>query len=418
MRDLTAVTNAKLAAGQGQDVAKITIDAANGRGSAADGPAVSRMLDQLSRLMLTRADTGGLNLRALVSEAKTIDADGPLGMKYVFTVGSSEATYELLFSSDDRLVSEKLRGVIDSNVGSIFEISAADGAVSAEFSPRLFRNEVFETKARTLIDQYWGNHSFLSIMQDQYDQNNREFMAAAVGTGLKEVLDELDRLAVSCKYSGRSVGSGIGRYILAHLPNGRISGTALAELETYEHALSSYFTRLYSDVVRAFFKTEKEDETYLRYTLMLEKRIAGRNRAVSFEKESSGTQKLLALFPALIECALGRTVFFDEADSGIHDKLVRDLMAQVLPEVKGQLILTTHSTALLNTANPRNVFVLTVDLDGNKGLSSFAEIRKTARNNNNRDRYLNGTFGGVPIIGEVDLEEIARSLQTALVKKM
>ena len=44
---------------------------------------------------------------------------------------------------------------------------------------------------------------------------------------------------------------------------------------------------------------------------------------------------------------------FDEFDSGIHDILVKDIIENVYPSIKGQLILTTHNTYLLESDIPK-----------------------------------------------------------------
>ena len=73
----------------------------------------------------------------------------------------------------------------------------------------------------------------------------------------------------------------------------------------------------------------------------------------------------------------------------------------------GQLVFTTHNTSLLESIDPRSVFVIRVDIEGFKDISSFPSIARTQRNNNNRQRYLYGQFDGVPIIGNVGIRDIS-----------
>ena len=138
--------------------------------------------------------------------------------------------------------------------------------------------------------------------------------------------------------------------------------------------------------------------------------IAGIERGIPVEDESSGIKKLLSLFPSLMSCALGSVTFIDELDSGIHDKMVRDLISQAMDAIGGQLVVTTHNTSLLETLDPRHVFVIRVDSEGYKEISSFNDIAKTQGNNNNRIRYGNGLFGGIPLIRDLDLKGIAEDL--------
>ena len=82
------------------------------------------------------------------------------------------------------------------------------------------------------------------------------------------------------------------------------------------------------------------------------------------------------------------------------------MMEQIVPEIGGQLVFTTHNTSLLESLDPRSAFVIRIDIEGFKDISSFPSIARTQRNNNNRQRYLYGQFDGVPIIGNVGILDI------------
>ena len=96
-------------------------------------------------------------------------------------------------------------------------------------------------------------------------------------------------------------------------------------------------------------------------------------------------------------------------DSGIHDKLVFDLITEILGEIKGQLIITTHNTSLLRILEPKCAFIINVDLEGERDIRSISKIVRTQKSHNNQDRYLKGLMEGVPYMGSLDLDEIATS---------
>lgn len=105
----------------------------------------------------------------------------------------------------------------------------------------------------------------------------------------------------------------------------------------------------------------------------------------------------------------------DEFDSGIHDKIVHDMLEETVSDLKGQLILTTHNTLLLETAEPSNVYVIRISVDGFKEIRSFDSIAPSrGGHHNNRKRYLQGLYDGIPIIRSLDLELIANSLDKDL----
>ena len=184
-------------------------------------------------------------------------------------------------------------------------------------------------------------------------------------------------------------------------------------LSAYGNALSKFFSRLYSDVVGVSYMISEVDGM-LSYELIFHKRVAGKIRDIPCRSESAGTRTLVSLFPSLMGRGEGNIVFIDEVDSGIDAKLVFDMMQEILPDLKGQLIITTHNTSLLEFLPPSNVFILDVDSEGFKSIMSVSEIERTQRNNNNRIRYLHGQFNGVPIIGYIDLAGIASAFHEDL----
>ena len=94
----------------------------------------------------------------------------------------------------------------------------------------------------------------------------------------------------------------------------------------------------------------------------------------------------------------------------MQQKLVFDLITEILGEIKGQLIITTHNTSLLKILEPRCAFIINVDLNGEREIRSISKIIRTQKNHNNQDRYLKGVMDGVPYMGSLDLDEIASGL--------
>ena len=192
-----------------------------------------------------------------------------------------------------------------------------------------------------------------------------------------------------------------------------ISGTIPSEsehlLDAYEEAIDTFFTRMYTDVGKTYYKKAEKDGN-IAYMLMFSKRISGTFREVPATMESTGTRKLLSMMPALLSCVDGSVVFVDELDSGIHDKLIHDLMKEVLPSVKGQMVVTTHNTSLIKDTDPSKVYVIDLDAVGNKDIRSVDAVTRTQKSHNNTARYLEGMFGGVPYIGMMDLKDISDTL--------
>lgn len=68
--------------------------------------------------------------------------------------------------------------------------------------------------------------------------------------------------------------------------------------------------------------------------------------------------------------------------------------------------MTTHNTTLLNSIQKDAVHFLVVDALGNKKFVSISDFPiRTQQNHNIQDRYLQGIYDGVPLIGYLDFNE-------------
>lgn len=332
------------------------------------------------------------------------DADGAMHLFFEFQIGTCKGEYELEFDSRGLLVKEELSYKTEKGgLGKYYSISNTDDGPEIYFGRGIFKGD-FSKDLRKRIAKLWGKHSTLAILVSEYAHNNDIFMRNNVAKGVDEVIRMIRAVKVSgAEESGRNVPFNVFRGFTA-IENEKI-------LDAYEKALSSYFIRLYTDIRNVYYERRTTGNGLLEYMLFVTKRIAGKERAVPFYQESSGTRKLLEIFPALIECNMGGTAFIDELDSGVHDKLIHDMMNHVLENIDGQLVLTTHNTLLLETAKPNNVFIIRIDNHGFKEIVPISSIVPTQKNHNNRDRYLSGLFDGIPFIRDLNLPYIASDLR-------
>lgn len=118
--------------------------------------------------------------------------------------------------------------------------------------------------------------------------------------------------------------------------------------------------------------------------------------------QSSGTLRLLTLTPAIYEAMFRNcTVVFDEIDNGVHPMLIKNLIRYFgESQTQGQLIYTTHETALLNQQEllRTDEVWLTEKVGGVTKMYSLNDfkIHKTLSIENG---YLDGRFGAIPFIG-------------------
>ena len=140
--------------------------------------------------------------------------------------------------------------------------------------------------------------------------------------------------------------------------------------------------------------------------------IGGQIKSIPSKLESDGTRRILNQFDTIIGSLLGETVIIDEIDNGIHDVLMKNIIMSIKDEITGQLIITTHNTLLLEILPKENIYILSTDYNGNKTINSIKEYGiKIQRNNNARDLYFKGVFGGIPTTDYIDFEEIKYALE-------
>ena len=124
-------------------------------------------------------------------------------------------------------------------------------------------------------------------------------------------------------------------------------------------------------------------------------------------EESDGTRRLLDLLPGLFLAQRSDTVFFiDEIDRSMHPMLVVKFMAFFLKSCGGrnsQVIVTTHESNLLDLELLRRdeIWFAEKDHAGATRLYSLSDF-KVRKDLEIRKHYLQGRFGAVPFLGNLD----------------
>lgn len=127
-----------------------------------------------------------------------------------------------------------------------------------------------------------------------------------------------------------------------------------------------------------------------------------------FEEESDGTKKLFAYAgPWLDGLEKGRVFLVDELDTSLHPLMVRFLLQLIHnPETNpqnAQLVFTTHDTSILDQKLMRRDQIWFMEKDKNNSssiypLSDFKPRKHEALGKG----YLQGRYGALPFIGEVN----------------
>lgn len=132
--------------------------------------------------------------------------------------------------------------------------------------------------------------------------------------------------------------------------------------------------------------------------------------SIPLSQESSGTQKMFALYPHIKEALdNGATLFVDELNARLHPLLVRNIILTFLsPEINSenaQLIFTTHDIGQLSNDLLRRdeIWMVNKNSDGISKLYSLADFKDEDGNKVRRDedlakKYMLGNYGAIPAL--------------------
>lgn len=129
--------------------------------------------------------------------------------------------------------------------------------------------------------------------------------------------------------------------------------------------------------------------------------------AIEFDEseESDGTRALFAFAgPWLDVTDNERVLVVDELDTSLHPLLVHHLVKRLHHEgTKAQLIFTTHDTTLLSQKLLRRDQVWFMEKDASRATRLYPLSDFSPRENEAVERgYLNGRYGGIPFLKELD----------------
>lgn len=351
-------------------------------------------------------DSGMDDLRVLARDSVRIGAEGPMHLLYEFQIGTFRRTYELDFGTDGSLNREALHyRTAKGRQGRYFTVEDSDDGPRISFGKGIFDGEMTRFLRRR-VSALWKKHSLLAVMASELSRDP-DFVRDNAFIGMEEVIGMIDSVKVCMN----------GRSDPFDLLSGEISKENAKVLDAYEKALSSFFIRLFADITDVRYE-RRTSGNRIGYSLYATKKIAGKSVSIPFERESSGTLRLLEMFPALLECSSGGTAFIDGFDSDVHEILVANLMDDVLRSLDGQLVLTTHDTVFLEKVGSRNAYVLRTDPRGYKSIEPIGAIAPVRKSPKNRKRYLDGMFDGIPCMRDPDLSDLAADFRHDSVRSL
>ncbi len=328
------------------------------------------------------------DIHTIISECKTIDSKDNLILEFGFSYKNKNGCY-IIEMDDKEIVHERLDYVQNKNTVNFFTLTKNQ----IKLNENIFKDQSYAREIIDLLSRYWGKHSFLSILNYEFDDKKMSFIEDKLDSSILDVLCFFNRISVRIKHGKRAEYNivGISHEIFGKLENGSISLSKKNELISMEKLLNEFFTTLYTDIDSVYYKVDKESNE-IKYQLFIKKKINNHIIDIDFNDESTGTQNLLDLLPYIVAAVEGQVVVIDEFETGIHDLLVEEIIEKLFNNIKGQLIFTTHNTRLLESQLPNNIMYLLRYSNGIKELISFDSDGRIQKNINLRKRYLSGFY--------------------------
>lgn len=347
------------------------------------------------------------DMSAIIKDYRMIDCEDPIVAEYEFNINGNNGCYRVEFGQDE-IVHERLEYVLNRRRGLYFDCSS-DGILINDTVIQGTNGKDFLVDVKETAKRYWGKHSLLAILLYEMKDKSNVFGRDNVTENFNTVLREFRGLSCAVSMGNKSwEGLSSKLQVLKRPLQGHLSLRRETELDYASDFFTQLFTSVDLSVRKIFYKKEfHDDEIY--YKLIAEKYIAGNYRRIDFERESAGNCQLLNISCYLLTACMGGVVILDEAEANIHDLLFQKLLEEIRPILKGQVIMTTHNTMLMEASFAREAtYILSVDPDNpsDKKIRCISDYRKrTYAANNIRNKYLNCEYGGVPELRQTEFQE-------------
>ena len=329
-----------------------------------------------------------------------------------FKIKDKEGFYFIKFN--DEIIEEKLYYLSGKQRGYLFEIKKEENKIIKKLNENIFKNQKYNEEIVEDIEKYWGKYSFISLLENEKSEKNKEYVQKNISKNIFEVIDEISTMTVHVDRGTLGIVDRdySNRNRVYNIQRGFIIKEEINEIIKYENILNIFFTQAYADIKAVKYKITERENGRVRYELYFDKMIGGEVKSIPARLESEGTRRILEQFNSLVGALLGQTVIIDEIDNGIHDVLMKNIIMSIKDEITGQLIITTHNTLLLEILPKEYIYILSADYNGNKTIASIKDYGiKIQKNHNARDLYFKGVFGGIPLTDYIDFEEIKYALE-------
>lgn len=319
-------------------------------------------------------------------------------VKYNFCIDGKNGIYTLRFNNE-QLLNEKLEFTVKKNRGILFDISSN----SFKINSILLKNKTLKRKIFDLLDLYWGNHSFLSIINEMISQNDININIIPIN--LTKIIKCFSSICIlDSKF--KSFGS-----MVPSLLKGTVLDTkkTIESLNSAKDTIKYFLNKMNSNIQNAEYKFDHLENGNLNYELFLTERINGKLLKLSSSLASDGTKSTIELLPFLVNIMNGNVVAIDELDKDIHDLLLIRLVNEINnADINGQLIFSTHNTLIMDEINSKAIYCINSDINGKRTINTIDKFGRISDTSSISKLYREGRFYGIPYLGDFNISKLSQ----------
>lgn len=347
------------------------------------------------------------DMTAIINDYRMVGNNDNIEVEYEFSLLGSLGKY-IIKLNEEEIIYEKLEFLLNKRKGTYFECSPQ--GININYG--IVKSKELLNDLKATAKRFWGKHSLLAIILHELVDKSKSYGADNISNNFDEVLSMVSSLCCYIVIGTKKWDRLFSKLdVFESADMGDLSVSKESQLDIAEKVFTRFFSSINSDIRKVYYARRYNDKT-IHYELMFEKLIAGEYRHIEFSRESTGNHQVLRILCYLLTACLGGIVVIDEADSGVHDYLFKKLFDEITPYIKGQVIMTTHNTMLMEADFSRDsTYILSEKEEGYKEIKSISNYEKrTYFNNNIRNKYLNNEYRGLPRVVPIDFSPIIKEI--------
>ena len=268
-------------------------------------------------------NSGYKDIKTLIQENKKIGSEESMYLEFRFrlkdTSGRQKSGRYILETDNTQIIYEHLEFVLSKNLGTYFSITPTNTIIN----PKIFLEKTAYQSLQEACNKYWGKHSLLAILLHEIKDKADTYIKNQLSVNFKTVLNFL--LNISCKTSrGKHQQNmlGLPPEVLSELEEGNISVYKENILNRTENILNVFLKNIDTDIQKVYYEKSVAG-MFIRYKLMVCRRINEVNRELPFSLESTGIQFMIQLLPFILNLQKGAVVIIDAFDIALCDDFVK-----------------------------------------------------------------------------------------------